>query len=159
MFIWGWGQYVDPDYILGCFTTDQIDFWNDACWSNKQYDALYQRASTTIDPVQRKPIVDQMLKVFYDSAPYIIWDYPQQLEAYNTNRWTGWTHVPSSGGPVLFITDNIDTYLNLKPAAAASSTSGTPTSVWIALGVAVVLIVAGIVVLARRRGRAASVEE
>jgi len=160
MFIWGWGQYVDPDYILGCFTTDQIDFWNDACWSNKQYDALYQQQSQTIDPAQRKPIIDHMLKIFYDSAPYIIWDYPQQLEAYNTGKWTGWTRVPSANGPVLFITDNIDTYLNLKHATTASSSGGgTSTSVWIAVGVVIALIVIGVVVLMRRRGGTAAVEE
>jgi len=159
MFIWGWGQYVDPDYILGVFTTDQIDFWNDACWSNKEYDRLYNEQAAIIDPAKRKPVVDQMVKLFYDSAPYIVWDYPLQLEAYDTGKWSGWTQVPTGTGPVLFITDNIDTYLNLEPASESSSGGGVPTSVWAAIGVIIVLVVIGVVVMMRRRGQTAAVEE
>ncbi len=153
MYIWGWGQYVDPDYILGVFTTDQIDFWNDCCWSNKQYDTLYQQQAQEIDPAKRKVITDQMVKLFYDSAPYIVWDYPQQLEAYNTARWTGWTHVPSKGGPVLFITDNIDTYLNLKHVvgSGSSSSSGTSSTIWIAVGAVVIIVIVIVVVVTRGR--------
>jgi peptide/nickel transport system substrate-binding protein len=161
MYIWGWGQYSDPDYILGVFTTDQIDFWNDACWSNKQYDQLYQQQAQTIDPATRKPIVDQMVKLFYDSAPYIVWDYPLQLEAYNTAKWSGWTKVPTGTGPVLFITDNIDTYLNMKPAVANSTTTTSKSSstLWIAVGVVVALVVIGLIVWLSRRGRGRAVEE
>ena len=159
LYIWGWGQYVDPDYILGVFTTDQIQFWNDCCWSNKEYDQLYDEQAQTIDPAKRKPIVDKMVKLFYDSAPYIVWDYPLQLEAYNTGKWTGWTKVPTGTGPVLFINDNVDTYLNIKPASESSGGGGTSASVWVALAVVIVLVVIGVIVLMRRRGATAAVEE
>ena len=120
MYIWGWGEYVDPDYILNVFTTGQINGWNDPVWSNAEYDKLYTQQAQTIDPTQRKPIVDQMVQIFYQSAPYIVTNYEQQLEAYNTAKWVGWTHVPPPDGPVAFANDNIDTYLNLKPKAAAT---------------------------------------
>ena len=49
------------------------------------------------------------------AAPYAILTYPYQLEAYNTDKWQGWVHVPgdSTGaqkGAVLYSYNNIDTY-------------------------------------------------
>ena len=157
IYIWGWGEYVDPDYILNVFTTGQIEGWNDPVWSNAEYDQLYEQQAETIDPAQRQPLVDQMVSLFYDSAPFIITNYEQQLEAYNAQKWEGWTQVPL-GGPVAFINDNIDTYLNLKPAAAAESTSSG--SSWIYAVVALVVVaIAIVVVLVLRRGRGHAVEE
>jgi peptide/nickel transport system substrate-binding protein len=159
MYIWGWGEYVDPDYILNVFTTGQINGWNDSVWSNSEYDKLYTQQAQTIDPAQRKPIVDKMVQIYYESAPYIITNYEQQLEAYNTDKWVGWTHVPPPAGPVAFANDNIDTYLNLKPKAAATASSGA-TSAWIyVVIVLVVAVVAVVAVQMLRRSRRRSVEE
>jgi peptide/nickel transport system substrate-binding protein len=157
IYIWGWGEYVDPDYILNVYTTGQIEGWNDPAWSDAEYDRLYEQQAQTIDPAQRKPLVDQMVSLFYDSAPYIVTNYEQQLEAYNTQKWEGWTPVPA-GGPVAFVNDNIDTYLNLKPVAVAQDSGGS-SSTWIYATVAVaVLGIAVIVVLILRRGRGHAVE-
>ena len=159
MYIWGWGEYVDPDYILNVFTTSQINGWNDSVWSNAEYDKLYTQQARTIDPAQRKPIVDKMVQIYYESAPYILTNYEQQLEAYNTDKWVGWTHVPSPAGPVAFENDCIDTYLNLKPKAASTASSGA-TSAWIyVVIVIVVLIVVVVAVQLLRRTRRKSVEE
>jgi peptide/nickel transport system substrate-binding protein len=150
MYIWGWGEYVDPDYILNVFTTGQIEGWNDPCWSNVRYDELYEQQAQTIDPARRRPLVDEMVSLFYDSAPYIVTNYEQQLEAYNTRKWEGWTHVPA-GGPVGLINDSIDTYLNLKPVTAVE-TSGTGTAwVWGAVAAVVVAAVVVLLLLVRRR--------
>ena len=157
MYIWGWGQYVDPDYILNVFTTSQIEWWNDACWSNEEYDALYEQQAQTLDPEQRKPLVDRMVELFYAEAPFIITNYEQQLEAYNTAKWEGWTRVPSATGPAAFINDNVDTYVNLKlktQTATAASSNG-----WIYGLIAGVVVVALVVVWLARRGRGRSVEE
>ena len=40
IYIWGWGEYVDPDYILNVFTSGQIEGWNDPIWSNARRQAL-----------------------------------------------------------------------------------------------------------------------
>ncbi len=158
MYIWGWGEYVDPDYILNVFTTGQIEGWNDPCWSNAEYDRLYEQQAETIDPAQRRPLVDRMVSLFYDSAPYIVTNYEQQLEAYNTQEWEGWTPAPR-GGPVAFINDNIDTYLNLRPATDAQESGGS-SSTWVYAVVAVtVLAIAVVVVLLLRRGRGHTIEE
>ncbi len=161
MYIWGWGQYVDPDYILNVFTTGQIEGWNDPIWSNAEYDKLYVQQAQTIDPAKRKPIVDRMAEIFYTEAPFIITNYEQQLEAYNTQKWEGWTQVPPGKGPVAFINDNIDTYLNLRPKVAAAevgSGSGSNSLIYVIVAVAVA-IVAVVAVLILRRGRGRAMEE
>jgi peptide/nickel transport system substrate-binding protein len=157
IYIWGWGEYVDPDYILNVFTSGQIEGWNDPVWSSAEYDRLYEQQAGTIDPARRKPLVEQMVSLFYDSAPYIITNYEQQLEAYDTQKWEGWTQVPL-GGPVAFVNDNIDTYLNLKPATAAEPAS-SGTSWTYAIVALVVVVIAVAVVLVLRRGRGHAVEE
>jgi len=80
------------------------------------------------------------------------------LEAYNTDRWDGWTRVPSNGGPVAFLMDNVDSYLNLKPKVATEQASGTNTGALVGLVIAVVVVVAIVVVLMLRR-RAGRAEE
>ncbi len=157
LYIWGWGEYVDPDYILNVFTTAQIGGWNDACWSNEEYDRLYRQQAEAIDPAARKPLVDRMSEIFYREAPLIVTDYEQQLEAYNIVKWAGWTQAPPESGPVAFVNDNIDTYLNLrpKPAPKPRSEGGVGTGVYVGVAVAVlVMAVATVMLLRRGRGRA-----
>jgi peptide/nickel transport system substrate-binding protein len=161
MYIWGWGEYVDPDYILNAFTTGQIEGWNDPIWSNAEYDKLYAQQAQTIDAAKRKPLVDRMAEIFYTEAPFIITDYEQQLEAYNAQKWGGWTQVPTGKGPVAFINDNIDTYLNLKPKVAAADaaggggSSGSNSLIYVVVAVAVAAVaVAAVLLLGRGRGRA-----
>ena len=137
------------------FTSSQIGGWNDACWSNAEYDKLYAQQAQTIDPVARKPLVDRMAEIFYSEAPYIITDYQQQLEAYNTQKWEGWTQVPPGTGPAAFINDNIDTYLNLRLRPAVEpAPGGGGTAVYVAVAVTVLVVaIAGVLLLRRGRGR------
>jgi len=102
-----------------------------------------------------------MVEIFYDEAPYIVTDYEQQLEAYNTDKWEGWTRVPANG-PAAFINDNIDTYLNLRPKVAAAEAGGGGNNnsnlIYVAVAVAVA-VVAIVAVLVLRRGRGRALEE
>ena len=128
MFLWGWGEYVDPNYILGVFTKAQIDGWNDCYWTNPAYDKLYAEQAQQMDPVKRAAEVQQMQKIFYDAAPYVVLAYQQDLQAYQSGAWQGWVRYPSNGGMVVFSNDNIDSYrfAEPKPAAAASGSSTRP---------------------------------
>ena len=140
------------------FTTSQIEGWNDPIWSNAEYDKLYAQQAQTLDPAQRKPLVDRMQQIFYTEAPYIVTNYEQQLEAYNTDKWEGWTRVPEGSGPVALINDSIDTYLNLRPKVAAADAgggSGSNSLIYVVVAVAVAVVAIGAVLLLRRgRGRA-----
>ena len=158
IYIRGRGEYVDPDYILNAYTTGQIARRNDPSWSNAEYDRLYERQARSIDPAKRKPLVDRMQQILYAEAPCVVTDYVQQLEAYDSDKWDGWTQVPEGSGPVAFINDSIDTYLNLRPRVAAADAGGSGGSisliyVVVAVAVAAVAIVA-VLLLRRGRGRA-----
>ncbi len=112
IFVWGWDSAVhDPDYMLGVPLCSQIGGNNDVFYCDETYDALYAQQATTLDPVARKALVDQMQQMFYDAAPYIVMWYQDKLQAYRTDTWTGWQDVP--GGIVFNFTR--DNYLNVTP--------------------------------------------
>ena len=155
MYIWLWQPSgSDPSRRLGYFTTDQIQGNNDAAWSDPQYDRLFQLQSTTLDQRQRKQIVWQMEKIFYDQTPYIVLDYPKLLEGWNTASWTGWERIPKPDGAVAFITDNVDNYrlVGPKPATATTS-SGLSTAGIIAIVLVAAVVVGVVLVLVTRRRR------
>jgi peptide/nickel transport system substrate-binding protein len=113
IFVWGWDSAVhDPDYMLGVPLCSQIGGNNDVFYCDKTYDALYAQQATTLDPVARKALVDQMQQMFYDAAPYIVMWYQDKLQGYRTDTWTGWQEMP--GGIVFNFTR--DNYLKVTPA-------------------------------------------
>jgi len=113
IFVWGWDSGTpDPSYMLGVPLCSQIGGNNDVFYCNKQYDAQYTQESTTVDPVARKAITDQMQQTFYDSAAYMVMWYQDKLQAYRTDTWTNWSEIP--GGLVFNFTR--DNYLTIRPA-------------------------------------------
>ncbi len=97
MFMWYWTQDVDPAFMVSIYTPPQSTGygWNDCLWTDPAYTKLSNEAATTIDQAQRIPLVQQAQKIFYYASPYAIMAYPYQLEAWNTNKWTGWTKAPA----------------------------------------------------------------
>ena len=164
LFVWGWTPFVDPDPMLSYFTCDQVSkdpknptsYYNDASWCDKTYSALYKQQNTELDPNKRRAIVQQMLTRFYESATYVPLDYEPDLQAYRTNRFTGWIRQPAETGPVLF-NNSSQTYFNLKPISATSKAGGSGgggggSGAIIAIVVAAVVVLGGAgLVLARRR--------
>ena len=158
-YIWSWGGSVDPDYILPEFTTEQIEMWNDCCWSNAEYDRLYLAESTQTDETERAAQVTEMQQVFYESAPYAVLFYPQELIAYNTAKWEGWVPYPNADGLVVMSGDNVDSYVSVTPVTATTESSSSSNTTWIVLGVVVAAVVIGAIVVLLRRGRGRAVEE
>jgi peptide/nickel transport system substrate-binding protein len=155
MYIWLWQPSgSDPARRLGYFTTDQIQGNNDAAWSDPQYDRLFKVQGTTLDQQQRKQIVWQMEKIFYEQTPYVVLDYPKLLEGWNTASWTGWERIPQPDGAVAFMTDNVDNYRLVGPKPATStSSSGLSTAGIIAIVVVAAVVVGVVLVLVTRRRR------
>jgi peptide/nickel transport system substrate-binding protein len=113
IFVWGWDSGVpDPDYMLGVPLCNQIGGNNDVFYCDKSYDAAYDRQATTIDPVARKVITEQMQQQFYGDAAYLVMWYQDKLQAYRTDTWTGWAEI--NGGIVFNFTR--DNYLHVAPA-------------------------------------------
>ena len=151
MFIWYWVQDVDPNFIVDIYTPQQIEGWNDCLWTDPEYTKLNAQQATTIDETKRIPIVQQMQQIFYQGAAYAILAYPYQLEAYNTDKWQGWVHVPGAApdgqqGAVIYNYNNIDTYRFVEPKAAAATTAKKPLVNWgwLAAGLGGALIMLGV---------------
>ncbi len=152
--VWDWGSYYDPGQTLNCLTTKEIGSLNEPFWSNAQYDALALQQGRTLDPRQRQAMIWQMQQIMYQQSPWIVLSYPEDLEAYDTAKWTGWTQMFGGTGPAFNCEGNYDTYLNLQPRIAASSDGGGSTTL-VVVAIVVVIVAAGVVmgVVARSRRR------
>ena len=95
VYIWGWGPDPDPDFILSTFTTDQCGVWSDTCYSNPEYDQLYKDQQTSTSPDERQVIVKQMQQMLYDDIPEVVLWYDNDLQAYNSDRWTDFSYQPT----------------------------------------------------------------
>ena len=160
LYSWGWVPDPDPDSALSWFKCDQRPpdgttyGNNDGYYCNPDYDALYFEQQQALDPEERWAIVHEMQRIYYEDAAYSIMWYDPYLQAYRTDRFTGYQSQPVGngdllegwGGPSLVWT-------TLRPVSAATGSStetrGIPPAVW--AGVAGVVVILGVVVIARRR--------
>jgi peptide/nickel transport system substrate-binding protein len=176
MYEWGWVVEPDPDYQLSTFTCGQFSYeddgtiyagLNDSFYCNEEYDDLYRQQSTETDREARTEIVQQMQMMAYDANAYIVTEYYDYLQAYNSDRFTGFVPQPQPDGAILFQYGTYS-YMNIAPpteeeetAATAgeqdSSDEGMSTGLMIA-GAAGVVAVAGLALAARRRSTRGDVE-
>jgi peptide/nickel transport system substrate-binding protein len=151
LYVWGWGPDPDPDFILSTFTSGQCGSWSDTCYSNPEYDALYEAQRSPESREARKQIIDQMQNMIYDQLPEVVLYYSNDLQAYRSDRWAGFVSQPKpdangQGGSVLFQYGNYS-YLAIHPltkeaGSAAGGGGGIPVGVWIAIvAIAVVVVI------------------
>lgn len=159
MYLWEWYGYADPGDTLASFVTDQIWLWNDACWSNAEFDRLVEEQYGEMDPAKRLELLHRLQQIYYDEAPYIVIDYPETLQAIDVAHWQGW--VRYMGGAAWFTSYNHESYVKLKPKVGAAAEEGSSNAWWIALvvGVAAALVAAAAIVAARRRRAGRELEE
>lgn len=96
--IWGWGSDPDPDFILSIMLTDQFvsGGWSDAGYHNPEYDQLYLDQQAAVNKEERQQIIYKMQEMVYNDRPYIVLYYSKYLQAYRSDRFTGF--VESSLG-------------------------------------------------------------
>jgi peptide/nickel transport system substrate-binding protein len=159
LFHWGWIPDPDPDSILSYFQCDERPpdentyGNNDAFYCNPEYDRLYIEQRTTLDPQRRLEIIQEMQRIFYEDAPYIVLWYPPTFQAFRTDAFGGYQPQPAPRGDLLTGYSR-DAVLSIRPASegsAARETRGIPAAVWIAIIGGVVIIGLAIMLL-RRRG-------
>ena len=94
--IWGWGPDPDPDFIMSVLTTDQFvsGGWSDSGYHNPQYDQLYLDQQKAIDKNERQRIIWQMQELVFNDRPYIVLYYEKLLQAYRSDRFTGFIESP-----------------------------------------------------------------
>jgi peptide/nickel transport system substrate-binding protein len=97
MMIWGWSWGPDPNDPLGVMRTDQIpNGSSETGYANPAYDALYDQQAVELDREKRREIVFQMQEIVFNDVVYIIPYYQQTVQAYRTDRFTGWiTDAPT----------------------------------------------------------------
>jgi peptide/nickel transport system substrate-binding protein len=131
MFVWGWVPFVDPEQMVSYFTCDQVssdpkdptNYYNDANWCDKRYDALYKQQKTELDPAKRRELIHRMLLLFHDSGVYqVVYTYPD-LQAFVKGRFTGFVRQPAGNGPMIF-SQSSPSYQTLAPAAAKVGSAG-----------------------------------
>lgn len=188
LYEWGWGVEPDPNYMLSAFTCANRSYedegaiystLSDSFYCNEEYDALWKAQSTETDPAARAEIVRQMQQMLIDDMPYLVLYYPDQLSAYRSDRFSGFTPQPVDNGAILFqygtwTWDNLAsaTSSDASPSPGAStapsdstSESGTSSSeassgssslVIVAIGAAVlvILLVLWLVLRGRKRSSA-----
>jgi peptide/nickel transport system substrate-binding protein len=95
--IWGWSWGPDPNDPLGVMRTDQISTGSsETGYANPDYDALYDQQAVELDHEKRREIVFQMQEIVFNDVVYIIPYYQQTVQAYRTDRFTGWiTDAPT----------------------------------------------------------------
>jgi len=150
-YVWGWGGDPDPNFILSIFETSQCLGWSDGCYSNPTYDKMFAHQSTLLDHTARVAYIQKMQQYLYDQIPEIVLNYPDYLQAYRSDRFTGWKPEPTNGGTYLFGWGN--QYQGLQPLAAAESgsSSGIPTVLWVVLGLVAIAVIAFVALSRRRR--------
>lgn len=100
--LWGWVADPDPATLLIIPATDQIvTGYNETGFSNVRYDELYVLQGTELDREKRVQMVWEMQKIVHENVVYIIPFYEQQIQAYRTDRFTGWL----DNGPKLALED------------------------------------------------------
>ncbi|GAB1820500.1 ABC transporter substrate-binding protein [Herbidospora sp. RD11066] len=165
MFEWGWVVEPDPDYQMSVFTCGKRSYQDgdaiyadlsDSFYCNDAYDKLYEEQAGETDRTKRAELAKQMQQLVYDDAAYAITYYYDDLVAYRSDRWTGFTAQPSPDGSLLF-QYGIHSYLTMAPntateeQTAVSSDSGTSVGLIVAIVIGVLVIGgAGFLVLRRR---------
>jgi len=95
--MWDWIPGVDPADILSVLTKDQWGSNSDTGYNNPQYDSLYTQQQTAINPQKRLQIVYQMQQILFNDRPYIVLNYPDVIDAYNSKAWAGFYNESGYG--------------------------------------------------------------
>lgn len=89
--LWGWGSDPDPGFLLSVMLTDEIPTGNsETGYSNPTFDELYGQQATALDFDERQALVWQMQEIVHSDIVYIIPYYDLTVQAYRTDRFTGW---------------------------------------------------------------------
>jgi peptide/nickel transport system substrate-binding protein len=154
-FYWQWDGYTDPGQSLTCFTTEQIEGWNEMAWDNAEYSRLDKEQAREMDPDKRAELIHQMQEVMYEDCPAIVTVFPLKLESYNTGKWDGWSRCNFENGPAFLSASMPWAYWQLTPAAAdeAGASGDSDLGLWVGIGVGAAVVVALIAFFAARSRR------
>ncbi len=89
--MWGWTSDYDGSGLLSGQLSEDIPTGNNETgYANPQYDELFAQQAVELDPEQRREIMWEMQEIMHDDVVYIIPYYDQEVQAYRSDRFTGW---------------------------------------------------------------------
>ncbi|RCK70724.1 ABC transporter substrate-binding protein [Desertihabitans brevis] len=162
LYFTGWGIGPDPDFQLSINTcasrpnADGSGATSENNWCSPEFDELYAAQHAELDPGRRAELVKEAFSVLYAAAVNMPIYYADTLEAYRSDRFTGFVTQPTEGGVIL----SQNAYWGLYGAEpvvaeeAGAEDGGLPAGAWVAIAVVVVAGAAGVLIAIRRRGGA-----
>ena len=97
--LWGWDSDPDPQFLLGVATCAEVTSgFSETGYCNPEYDDLYAAQGIELDHDTRVDLVHQMQQILIDDVVYTIPYYPQNVEAFRTDAFSGWLTGPVTLG-------------------------------------------------------------
>jgi peptide/nickel transport system substrate-binding protein len=97
--LWGWDSDPDPQFLLGVATCAEIESgFSETGYCNPTYDDLYAAQGIELDHATRVDLVHQMQQILIEDVVYTVPYYPQDVEAFRTDRFSGWLTGPVTIG-------------------------------------------------------------
>ncbi|MBA2262390.1 MAG: ABC transporter substrate-binding protein [Solirubrobacterales bacterium] len=143
--------HADPDSLYYFFhSPGEGKGFGDAItgWSNERFDELSERAATQ-PPQERQALFDQMQSILAEEAPVVVLWYPDGNYAYRSAAYDGWVSDPGQG--IFTKRSFLPGYANTDAAGTVEDVGESSALPWVAVGVAVLVVLAGVVALRRRR--------
>ncbi len=95
LILWAWDSDPDPSLLLGAMHSGRIASGaNETGYANPEYDGLYQQQAAELDPERRRVLVWEMQRLALQDLVYIVPYYAHRVQAYRTDRFTGWPANP-----------------------------------------------------------------
>jgi peptide/nickel transport system substrate-binding protein len=113
VFTWGQRSYGSgPNYSPG---------WSDSFYCNPTYDKLYHQQQA-LDGAPRAKVVKQMQKMLYDDDAYNVLYYPNDVQAYRSDLFTGFAPSPDKpNGLYLYQEIQWWSYRCIRPVGSSPS--------------------------------------
>ena len=162
MYFTGWGVDPDPDSQLVlnvCDSRPNADgsgATSENNWCDPAFDKLYTQQHTELDPAKRASLVKEAMATLYEGASNTVIWYADSLEAYRSDRFTGFQKQPEKTG-VITNQNGYWGFYSATPVGSDSSSSEGPNTGLIIGIVVAVIVVGGVVtflIVRRRRSTA-----
>ncbi|MFD2757398.1 ABC transporter substrate-binding protein [Gulosibacter faecalis] len=164
MYFSGWSLGPDPDYQLSINTCANLPTDTEGNggttqdgYCDEEFDALYDQQRVELDEDARVDLVHQMLAMNYTSSVQVALYYPNQLEAYRSDRFEGFTTMPTENG-IIANQSGYWGFQSVTPVGEGGSSGASQTGLWIVIGGIVVVAVIVVIVVVSRRKKSADIE-
>jgi len=106
MLMWGWTSDPDPTFIMSILNSEEIPTgMSETAYANPEYDRLFAAQAVEMDEPTRLSMVHAMQRLMLEDLPYIIPYYQAEVQAFRTDRFSGWPLPPEGSNQILYLQD------------------------------------------------------